>query len=143
MTTLADLAEGDQFLFACQVTSVDVTDGIGIALYGPDRTQAGAAVIVPDGSMTGQLAAAPDQVPVTAVTGFTPVGTGDVLVQGTSGETVVCRWSQIQADGTIVWSSSAQHQVIYPAVGWTVIAHVDGLLAAAPGGGHDRSSRGW
>lgn len=126
MTTLAGLAAGDQFLFACQVTSVDAA-GLGLALYGPGRVQAAAALIAPDGAMTGQLAAPPDQVPVTVVTGFVPVGAGDVLENAQSGETAVCRWSQIQADGTVVWSSSAAHRVVYPAAGWSVVGHVDGL----------------
>jgi hypothetical protein len=77
--------------------------------------------------MTGQLAAAPDQVPVTVVTGFTPVSVGDVLENGQTGETAVCRYSQITADGTVQWASAASHRVIYPAQGWTVIGHVDGL----------------
>lgn len=127
MTTLADLVTGDQFLFACQVTSVDATAGIGLALYGPGRVQAAAAAISPAGVMSGQLAAAPDQVPVTLVTGFAPVSTGDVLQNGQTGETAVCRWSQIGGDGTVTWSSSVDHRVIYPAAGWVVVGHVDGL----------------
>lgn len=125
MTTLADLAAGQQFLFAVQITAVDQGTGISLALYGPGRVQAATATISPAGVMTGQLAAAPDQVPVTVVTGFAPVSVGDVLENGESGETAVCRWSVIQEDGTVLWSSSAGHRVVYPAEGWTVISHVD------------------
>ena len=124
MTTLADLTTGDQFLFACQVTSTDPAAGIGLALYGPGRAQAAAATISPAGAMTGQLAAPADQVPVTVVTGFVPVSTGDVLCNDDTGETMVCRWSQIGGDGTVTWAAAAGHQVIYPAQGWTVIGHV-------------------
>lgn len=127
MTTLADLRSGDQFLFACQVTSVDPTAGTAIALYGPARAQAGTAVISPAGVMSGQLAAAPDQVPVTVVTGFAPVSVGDLMQSDATGETMVCRWSQIGEDGTVTWAAAAGHRVIYPAAGWTVVAHVDGL----------------
>jgi hypothetical protein len=126
VATLADLRPGDQFLFATKVTSVDAT-GMGLALYGPGRVQAATAVIAPDGTMTGSLAAPPGQVPVTVVTGFTPVSAGDIMENGQTGETAVVRWSQIQADGTVLWSSSAAHRVVYPAAGWTVISHVDGL----------------
>jgi hypothetical protein len=124
MTTLADLAAGQQFLFACQVTAVDQVTGISLALYGPGRIQAASAVISPAGAMTGQLAAAPNLVPVTIVTGFAPVSVGDVLENAATGENAVCRWSQIGADGTVTWSSATSHQVAYPAAGWTTIGHV-------------------
>lgn len=124
MTSLADLKPGDQFLFACQVMSLDAS-GLGLALYGPGRVQAAAAVISPAGAMTGQLAAAPADVPVTVVTGFAPVTVGDVLENAATGETAVCRWSQISADGTVTWAAAASRQVVYPARGWTVIGHVN------------------
>ena len=124
MTTLADLAAGEEFLFACQVTSNDPAAGMGLALYGPGRQQAGTAAISAAGVMSGQLAAALSQVPVTTVTGFAPVGAGDVLQNDQTGETMVCRWAQIGADGSVTWSASAARQVTYPARGWTVIGHV-------------------
>lgn len=124
MTTLADLKTGDEFLFACQVTSVDPTAGTGLSLYGPGRAQAATAVIAPSGAMTGQLAAPANQVPVTVVTGFTPVSVGDVLANDRTGETMVCRWSAIGPDGSVTWSASLSAQVIYPAAGFTVIGHV-------------------
>lgn len=127
MTVLADLAAGSQFLFACQVTSADPVAGTGLALYGPGRARAGTAVISPSGAMSGQLAAPADQVPVTVVTGFAPVSVGDVMCSEATGETMVARWSQIGPDGTVTWSSSAGHRVVYPAAGWTVVGHVDGL----------------
>jgi hypothetical protein len=123
-TTLAGLVPGSQVLFAFVVTSVDAVTGISLDLYGPGRIRAATAVISPAGVMSGQLAAPPDQVPVTVVTGFAPVSVGDVLQNQATGETMVCRWSQISADGTVTWSSSADHRVIYPAQGWTIIAHV-------------------
>jgi hypothetical protein len=127
MTMLADLLPGDQFLFACQVTSLDAQAGMGLALYGPDRTIAASSVISPAGVMSGQLAAPADQVPVTVVTGFAPVSVGDVMESEATGETYVARWSQIEADGAVTWSSSADHRVIYPAAGWANIGHVNGL----------------
>ena len=123
MTTLADLTLGQQFLFACSVTAADQVTGISLGLYGPGRVQAAAAVISPAGVMSGQLAAPPDQVPVTLVTGFAPVSVGDVM-ENAAGETLVARWSQISPDGTVTWSSSADHRVIYPAAGWTNIGHL-------------------
>lgn len=123
MTTLADLKSGDQFLFACQVTSLDA-NGLGLALYGPGRVEAATALIAPSGAMSGQLAASSSQVPVTVVTGFVPVSVGDVLSNSESGETVVCRWSQINPDGAVIWSTSPAHRVIYSASGWVVIGHV-------------------
>jgi hypothetical protein len=124
MTTLADLQPGQQFLFACSVTAVDQVTGISLALYGPGRVQAATAAISPAGVMSGQLAAAPDQVPVTLVTGFAPVSPGDVMENMTSGETYVCRWSQISPDGTVEWSASPDHRVVYTAAGWTLAGHV-------------------
>lgn len=124
MITLADVTPGTQFLFACQVTTVDA-QGTALDLYGPGRTLAAVAVIAPTGVMSGQLSAPPDQVPVTVVTGFAPVSVGDVLENQRTGETAVCRWSQISPDGTVQWASAAAHQVIYPAQGWTVIGHAD------------------
>jgi hypothetical protein len=81
-------------------------------------------VISPAGVMSGQLAAAPGQVPVTVVTGFAPVAVGDVLQNDRTGETLVARWSQIGPDGSVTWASAAGHQVIYTAQGWTAIGHV-------------------
>jgi len=126
MTTLADLQPGQQFLFACSVTALDQVTGMSLALYGPDRTMAASSVISPAGVMSGQLAAPPDQVPVTVVTGFAPVSVGDVLENEATGETAVARWSEISpADGTVTWSSSAAHKVIYPGTGWHLIGHVN------------------
>ena len=127
MTTLADLQPGQQFLFACQVTAVDQVTGLSLGLYGPGRVQAASAVISPAGVMSGQLAAPPGQVPVTIVTGFAPVSVGDIMQSDSTGETMVCRYSQINPDGTVIWSASPGRKVIYPAAGWSVISHVTGL----------------
>ena len=125
MTTLSEVNVGDQFLFACQVTSKDATTGIGLALYGPGRVEAATATIAPAGTMSGQLAAPPDQVPVNLVTGFAPVSVGDVMENTVTGETSLCRWSQINPDGSVIWSSSPSHRVVYPSAGWSVIGHVN------------------
>ena len=124
MTTLADLQAGEQFLFACQVTAVDQVAGLSLGLFGPGRVQAASAVISPAGVMSGQLAAPPDQLPVTMVTGFAPVSVGDVMQNSVTGETMVCRYSQINPDGNVIWSASPSRQVIYPAAGWSIIGHV-------------------
>lgn len=124
MTSLADLRAGDQFLFAAQVAAIDGA-GFHLALFGPAASAAGTAVIGPDGVMSGQLSLPPDQVPVTVVTGLAPVAVGDVLENGRTGETAVCRWSQVATDGTVTWSSAVGHQVVYPAQGWTTVGHVD------------------
>lgn len=123
MTTLADLGQGAQFLFVASVTAVD-GQGYHLSLYGPGASSAGSALIGPDGTMSGMLALPASQVPVTVVTGFAPVAPGDVLENGQTGETAVCRWSQIRGDGTVAWAASVSRQVIYPAAGWTVIGHV-------------------
>lgn len=124
MPFLAELQAGDQFLF---VASVALTDAAGyhLSLFGPSATAAGAALIGPDGAMSGQLALPAAQVPVTVVTGLAPVTVGDVLESERTGETAVCRWSQVGPDGAVTWSSAAAHQVVYPASGWSVIGHVD------------------
>lgn len=123
MTTLADLQAGDQFLFIAQVTSID-TAGYHLALYGPGSVQAATAGIDPTGVMSGQLALAANQIPVTVVTGFAPVTVGDVLTSNRTGETMVARSSWIAADGTPMWSNTVDAQVAYSADGWTVIGHV-------------------
>lgn len=125
MTTLAEVKTGDQFLFACQVTSVDATNGIGLSLYGPASIKAADAAIHPDGTMTGNLANTPDQVPINIVTGFVPISVGDVLENQNSGETVVCRWSQINPDGSVIWAASAMRAVVYSSSGWSVVGHVE------------------
>lgn len=125
MTTLAELQPGNQFLFACQVNTVDPTAGISLSLYGPGRVKAADATIAVDGSMSGTLAATPDQVPVNIVTGFVPVSVGDVLENDKSGDTAVCRWSQINPDGSVIWASSPAKRVVYSSNGWSVVGHVD------------------
>lgn len=127
MTTLADLVTGQEFLFIGQVTALDPVAGLTLSLFGPASALAGSAVIAPTGAMSGQLAAAPGQVPVTVVTGFAPVSVGDVLANNRTGETMVCRWSAIGPDGAVTWSSAPVPQVTYPSAGWTVIGHVGGF----------------
>ena len=124
MTTLADLVTGDEFLFIGQVTALDPVAGLTLSLFGPASALAGSAVIAPTGVMSGQLAAAPGQVPVTVVTGFAPVAVGDVMQNDRTGETMVARWSQIDPNGAVTWASAASHQVVYSGQGWTTIGHV-------------------
>lgn len=128
MTTLADLVVSQEFLFACQVTAVDGVTGISLALFGPGSVQAASAAISPVGVLTGQLSAPANQVPVTVVTGFAPVSVGDLLENQVTGETMVARWSQINPDGTVIWSAAVTHEVTYPATGWLVVAHYSGVL---------------
>jgi hypothetical protein len=125
MTTLADVRKGDVFLAGIRCTTADQVAGLTVALYGPDRAKMADGQITPDGTITGTLAAAANLIPVQLVTGFAPVSVGDVLENQQSGETAVCRWSQIRADGSVAWSSSAAARVKYPAAGWTVVGHVD------------------
>lgn len=126
MTTLADLSAGSQFLFVAVISSVDDA-GYHLDLFGPAANAAGTAVIGPDGTMTGALTVPAAQVPVTVTTGQAPVSVGDVMESQSSGETVVCRWSQVGADGTVTWASAATPVVVYPAAGWAVIGHIDNL----------------
>lgn len=123
-TTLAALAVGDQFLFACKVVSVDPTAGIGLELYGPSSVLAATATIAPNGAMSGTLAATPDQIPVSTVTGFAPVAVGDVLQDGT-GNTFVCMWTQIQPSGEVLWSNSPDAKIKYSGTGYALIGHVN------------------
>jgi hypothetical protein len=127
VTTLAAVKPGDQFLFVCQVTALDATTGIGLSLYGPGRDLAATATIGPDGAMAGQLAMTPDQISVNTITGYTPISAGDVLTRDGSGDTFVCRWAQISEDGSVLWSASPNHAVVYPAAGWTIIGHFGGI----------------
>jgi hypothetical protein len=127
MTTLADVRRGDVFLAGIRCTAADQVTGLTVGLYGPGRSKMADGQIAPDGTITGTLAAAATLIPVQLVTGFAPVSVGDILENARTGETAVVRWSQIQADGTVLWSSSAARRVAYPAAGWTVISHVDGL----------------
>jgi hypothetical protein len=126
VTTLADVRRGDVFLVGARCTAADPVAGLTLGLYGPHRDKMADVQITPAGAVTGTLAAAPALIPVQLVTGFAPVSVGDVL-QNDAGETVVCQWTRIGPDGTVLWSSSAGHYVVYPAAGWTVIAHIDGL----------------
>lgn len=125
MTTLADVRRGDVFLAGVRCTAADQVAGLTVGLYGPHRDKMADGQIAPDGTITGQLAAAPGLIPVQLVTGFAPVSVGDVLENAQTGETAVVRYSRIAPDGTVTWSSSAAHRVIYPAAGWAVIGHAD------------------
>jgi len=123
MTTLADVRRGDVFLAGVRCAAADQVTGLTLGLYGPHRDKMADAQITPAGVITGQLAAAPALIPVQLAAGFAPVSPGDVMENAQTGETAVCRWTQIQPDGTVVWSSSAARRVIYPAAGWTVIGN--------------------
>ena len=125
MVTLADVTVGQQFLFVCQATAIDPTAGMTLALYGPSNVLAANAQIDTNGAMTGQLQAAPGDIAVSLVTGFVPFAVGDVIQRNSSGETMVCRWSNIATDGTTTWSASEVHAVIYASDGWSVIGHID------------------
>ena len=126
MTVLSDLRRGDLFLYVARVTAVNAHTGMNLDLYGPSRTKTASAHINVDGSMTGQLTDTPNNTPVTTVKAdFSPVAVGDVLENGKTGETVVCRWSGIQSNGAVVWSASVDQKVIYKTDDWTVIGHVD------------------
>ena len=122
--TLDEVDTGQQFLFVCLAGTIDDT-GMVLSLYGPSNVLAATAKINADGSMTGQLMAPPDEVPVILVVGFIPFSVGDVLMKDASGETMVCRWSSIATDGDTTWSASENHAVIYASDGWSIIGHVD------------------
>ena len=124
MTTLADLKVGNQFLFVCQVESI-TDNGIGLDLYGPSNQLAAQALINPQGAMSGSLMNTPGEIPVTIVTGFVPFSVGDILQKDSSGETMLCRWSNITPEGVITWSASVTHEVVYSSDGWSVIGHFD------------------
>jgi hypothetical protein len=124
VATLADVRRGDVFLAGARCSAADPVAGLTLGLYGPHRDKMADAQITPAGVITGQLAAAPALIPVQLVTGFAPVSVGDVLQSGT-GETLVCQWTRTSPDGTVLWSSSAGHYVVYPAAGWQVVGHVD------------------
>jgi hypothetical protein len=124
VTTLADVRRGDVFLAGVRCTAADQVAGLTLGLYGPHRDKMADAQITPAGVITGQLAAAPALIPVQLVTGYAPVSVGDVM-QNDAGETLVCQWTRTSPDGTVLWSASAGHHVVYPAAGWQVAGHVD------------------
>lgn len=124
MTTLADVRRGDVFLAGLRCTAADQVAGLTLGLYGPHRDKMADVQITPAGAVTGTLAAAPALIAVQLVTGFAPVSVGDVM-QNDAGETVVCQWTRISADGAVLWSSSAGRHVVYPAAGWQIVGHVD------------------
>ncbi len=125
MTSLADVRRGDVFLVGVKCTDADLLLGLTVALYGPHRDKMADGQIAPGGQITGALVTTPDQIPVQLVTGLVPVSVGDILQNGVSGETLVCMWSHINLDGSVLWSSAASHAVVYPVAGWIVIGHVD------------------
>ena len=126
MTTLADLAAGQAFMFVAQVTAID-TAGTHLSLFGPASAAGGTALMDPNGVLTGQLTSPAGQIPVQVVTQFTIVSEGDVLSSDATGETVVARRVTVQPDGSCQWSSAPSGGVIYTTNGWTVIGHVTGL----------------
>lgn len=124
MTTLADLAAGQAFLFVAQVTAIDAA-GTHLSLFGPANAAGGAALIDPAGAMSGQLTTAAAQIPVTVVTEFVTVSAGDVLSNDATGETVVARAVTVQPDGSYLWSPAPAGGVVYKTAGWTIISHVN------------------
>lgn len=124
MTTLADLRPGQAFMFVAQVVSIDAA-GTHLSLFGPASAAGGTALIAPDGSMSGQLTAAPAAIPVQVVTEFAAVSAGDVLQNDASGETAVARAVAVQADGSYLWSPALSGGVVYKTDGWTIIGHVN------------------
>ena len=124
MTALSDVRKGDVFLIGVRCSAASVANGLTVGLFGPSKTKMADGVIAPDGTITGTLTTTPDLIPVQLITGYTPIDIGDVLQNDLSGETLVCRWTSIQTDGTVVWSASADHRVIYNAGGWTVVGTV-------------------
>jgi hypothetical protein len=124
MTTLADLRPKQLILMIGRCIAVDAQTGMDMDLYGPGRNKVAGSHINLDGSMTAQLVAAPDQIPVSVITGALPFSVGDVLENEKTGETVVCRWSEIKPDGTAAWSSSVNRKVVYSPIGWTVVGNV-------------------
>lgn len=125
MAALADVRKGDVFLVGIRCTGAAVDTGLAVNLYGPGRNQMATGQIAPDGTITGSLATTPDQIPVQLVTGFAPIDVGDVMENENTGETLVCRWSEIRPNGSVLWSASASRKVIYRASGWTVVGHLD------------------
>ncbi len=123
MTTLADLRAGQAFLFVAQVVSIDAA-GTHLSLFGPASAAGGTALMDAAGVLTGQLTSPAAQVPVTVVTEFAQVSTGDVLSNNATGETVVARSVRMQPDGSCHWSSSPSGGVVYTTAGWTIIGHV-------------------
>jgi len=126
---LGNMAPGQEFVFAFHVTSTALRNTV-TDMYGPGQILAGHVTFAQSGTITGTLANPASNTPVVAVQGFVPVGIGDVVENNATGETKVCRWAGIAADGYSVWSASAGHQVVYPGDGWTVI----GTAALAPAG---------
>lgn len=121
--TLADIQVGDEFIFVCQCTAIDPTNGMSLSLYGPSSTLAAQGAISPTGVLSGQIADVPSNIPVNVVAGFTPVSVGDVLQDG-GGSTFVVMWCQIESDGTVFWSNSPSASVKYPVRGYTKVGHI-------------------
>ena len=124
MTTLADIAAGQAFMFVAQVTAID-TAGTHLSLFGPASAAGGSALMDPAGVLTGQLTSPAAQIPVTVVTQFAAVSAGDVLANDTTGETMVARTVTVQPDGSSLWSPAPSGGVVYQTAGWTIIGHVD------------------
>ncbi len=121
---LSALTAGQAFIFVAQVTAIDGA-GTHLSLFGPAEAAGGNALMDASGVLTGQLTAAPSQIPVTVVTQFETVSAGDVLSSDATGETMVARAVTVQPDGTYLWSPAPSGGVFYKTGGWTVVAHVN------------------
>jgi len=124
MTMLADLKAGQAFIFVAQVTAIDGA-GTHLSLFGPAEAAGGTALMDASGALTGQLTSPAAQIPVTVVTQFAQVSTGDVLSSNATGETMVVRAVTVQPDGTYLWSPAPSGGVVYKTDGWSVISHVN------------------
>lgn len=124
MATLAELQAGEQFPLIFQVVEV-TADGVRLNLYATSSSPIANITVAPDGTWTGSTGQPLNQVPVTIVPGSSPVSVGDVLENNDTGETSVCRWSAISSDGSVIWSTSVNHTVVYQTAGWSVIGHAE------------------
>ena len=116
MTTLADLPVGSVFAFATRITARDA-GGMTLDLLSQDDTVRATITADPAGVITGQLAVAPDQIPIEAVT--QPLAVGAVVTRDGTGETMVVRAVWLGPRG-FQWSNTLDRAAVYDTSGWTV-----------------------
>lgn len=115
---LSDLVVGNTIVVMGTVAAQDPTIGDTLSMLGPDSSVQGSIIISPAGVFSGQLARAPNQTTVQLVPSLNAVAPGNIMVNTSTGETMVARQVALQPDGTYQWSASLSGGTWYGTTGW-------------------------
>lgn len=120
MTTMADLMPGDVIVVMGRVTAADPNTGDTLAMLGPSGQVQGTIGISPSGAFSGQLAQAANLTTVQLVPALAAVSPGNIMVNLSTGETMIARQVALQPDGSYQWTASMSGGTWYGTAGWRI-----------------------